>query len=202
MMNKKIAALAAALALGVAGTASAEGSSVSIKFTGKIVNTTCEIGVDNSSAAIDLGTYPVGFFVDQDTTTDAKQFNLKISGCKLTNQSDEYSEEAFPVNRIHLTFTDNGGSGTRTSGLLNLSEGSGAEHVGIGVQYKNSNQDWTNVFEQDGTSEILVSAMTVDSIGSDNQMIPMQAYMKPNNATNMPTAGEVNGQMTVTLSYE
>lgn len=203
-------AICALVACGVSNSVlAADVSSVTVDFHGKIVDTTCSIGIQGSQQKIELGTYPVGYFTSQSSTTEEKTFNLEISKCQLT-QDETYEDGKFPASRVHLTFTDTGNVGSapggvdRTNGLMNLTQ-DGADNVGIQVQYQDSGSSWQNVFDTTSSKELIASNMKVNTSSEGatvSNLIPMKAFMAPSDASQMPTSGEVNGQMTVTLTYE
>ena len=172
----------------------ADPQSVSVKFHGKIVDTTCTLGA--STKTVELGTYPVGYFTSINSKTEAKRFQLQISQCQLTTD-ETYEDGKFPVSRVYLTFKDDGTQPAdgRVNGLLNpygsTGDGSAAENVAVQVQFQKTYKvSDMNIEDNGGQGTAAVSS------------IPMQAMMSPTNETSMPTAGDVNAQMTVTLTYQ
>lgn len=195
-------------------TLAAEGDpSVVVNFEGRIFETQCEIGIENNST-VQLGQYPVGFFRNQDSESDAVLFNLEISRCRLTRATDNFeSADEIPASRVRLTFTDNGveDQTRERNGLLFLTGAEGqpsATNIGIRVQYENEGGDRTDVFDDAPTTDPLPVARTnykelgAQADGYPLYQIPMYASMKRTSSQTMPTSGEVNGRMTVTLSYE
>lgn len=184
----------------------AESQSVQIiKFHGKIVDTTCKLSATTDS--VELGTYPVGFFTSVNSKTEAKTFDLKIAGCQLTSD-ESYENGKFPASRVYLSFSDDGtqNDGNRVKGLLNRIYEDDAKNVAVQVQYKKTDGQFEDVFDTGSTREYQVSHMHVESnglVGSEAvNTIHMQAMMSPTNSSNMPSSGEVNARMTVTLMYQ
>lgn len=187
----------------------ADPQSVSVKFHGKIVDTTCTLGA--STETVELGTYPVGYFTSINSKTEAKRFQLQISQCQLTTD-ETYEDGKFPVSRVYLTFKDDGTQPAdgRVNGLLNpygsTGDGSAAENVAVQVQFQKADGEYKNVFDTEDTETYKVSDMNIEDNGGQGtaavSSIPMQAMMSPTNETSMPTAGDVNAQMTVTLTYQ
>lgn len=182
----------------------AESQLVQIQFHGKIVDTTCELSATDS---VQLGTYPVGFFTSVNSKTEPKSFELKIAKCQLTSD-ENYENGKFPASRVYLSFSDDGtqNDGNRVKGLLNRINEDDAKNVAVQVQYEKTDGQFEDVFDTESTKEYQVSQMHVESneqVGSDAEnTIRMQAMMSPTNSSNMPSSGEVNAQMTVTLTYQ
>lgn len=87
-----------------------------------------------------------------------------------------------------------------------------ARNVGIRVQYQAANKEYVDVFQKEASSSYTVSQMNYievkNGIGeayTDNTAfeynIPMQAHIARVNQ-NPVGSGNVNGQMTITMSYE
>ena len=183
----------------------AESQSVQIKFHGKIVDTTCKLSANTDS--VELGTYPVGFFTSVNSKTEPKSFELKIAKCQLTSD-ENYENGKFPASRVYLSFSDDGtqNDGNRVKGLLNRINEDDAKNVAVQVQYEKTDGQFEDVFDTESTKEYQVSQMHVESneqVGSEAEnTIRMQAMMSPTNSSNMPSSGDVNAQMTVTLTYQ
>lgn len=183
----------------------ADSQFVEIKFQGRIVDTTCTLRANTH--LVELGTYPVGFFTSVNSKTEPKPFELQIAECQLT--SDEtYENGKFPASRVYLSFSDNGiqNDGNRVKGLLNRIYEDDAKNVAVQVQYEKTDGQFEDVFDTESTKEYQVSQMHVESneqVGSEAEnTIRMQAMMSPTNSSTMPSSGEVNAQMTVTLTYQ
>lgn len=183
----------------------ADSQSVEIKFQGRIVDTTCTLRANTH--LVELGTYPVGFFTSVNSKTEPKPFELQIAECQLT--SDEtYENGKFPASRVYLSFSDNGtqNDGNRVKGLLNRIYAKDAENVAVQVQYEKTEGQFEDVFDTDSEKTYQVSQMHVENdeqVGSEPlNTIHMRAMMSPTNSSTMPSSGNVNAQMTVTLTYQ
>ena len=231
MMQKKIlAALAvAALSAGMSMNAFAAGAdevnkSVTVEFSGNIVDSACEIGIEK--ATVTLGDYSVLLFNKDGYETTPVDFNLEIGKCRLIEKADGDPNQAqeFPVDRVRLTFQDNGTQGFgrdgQRGGIMYLTDTErSAKNVGIRVTYESAAGEYVDVFTGgEQTDAIAVSNMNWTEIqsgivtGPDGEIkqanydnfkynIPMRANIaRVNNEA--VTTGEVKGQMTVTLSYE
>ncbi len=226
MQKKVLAALSVSLlSVGLsmnslAATADSVDQSAVVKFTGKIVDTACEIGTDIEGEAVPLGTWPTIFFNKDGAETDKVAFNIEISKCKLTEAGTGYSEAmGFPVDRVKLIFRDDGtvGSGrdNRGGSMFLTQTTRPASNVGIQVEYE-STTGYQTVFNSSETAPIALSDIKIQTLTTDNPnnlkdpipnpelysyAVPMRAnIVRVNN--NAVGSGEVNGQMTVTLSYE
>lgn len=190
-------------------------NSAQVHFHGRIVNTTCDVTINNSTnSTVELGTYHTSYFTSDASTTSPVKFDLVLSHCQLVEPSDSddngFQNGEYAAERVVLTFEDNtDSSDARQLGMLTPKEGS-ADNVGIQVQYLKANgsegtdADYDNVFQWDAARDIHPSEMEykVQETGSNaTNTFPMRAYMRPWSADAMPTAGEVNGRMTVTISY-
>lgn len=232
-MQKKllVALCAAALSAGlsmnsIATAAEAESVSqkeISVKFNGRVVETTCEISSSVKSNAVELGTYPTAYFDDK-RETPAVEFAIEIGKCVLTKSVSDTNKTGYglatnedhgvttdkftvvPTDRIQLTFTDKGtfGNPNTRNGYMLLTE-KGAENVGIRVQYAVSKDDFQNVFDQTGLTTLTASKMYIDDVSNGvtpSYEIPMKASMFKTIGGSNVTAGTVKGEMTVTLNYE
>ena len=218
-MQKKllIAFVAATFTAGLnVNSFAAENQSAIVNFEGRIVDTACEIGTDLNGAAVQLGTYPTIYFNDTRTHTDNKGFNIVISKCRLTTEEGYGDAYEFPVDRVRLTFHDDGNNSsgrTERNGVMFLTDSDVvARNVGIRVQYQAANKEYVDVFQKEASSSYTVSQMNYievkNGIGeayTDNTAfeynIPMQAHIARVNQ-NPVGSGNVNGQMTITMSYE
>ena len=213
-MNKFLLSALAAAAISSLSLPAVAADSAQVRFHGRIVNTTCDVTINNSiNSTVELGTYHTSYFTSDASTTSPVKFDLVLSRCQLVEPSDDnndFQNGEYAAERVVLTFEDNtDSSDARQLGMLTPEEGS-ADNVGIQVQYLKANgsegtdADYDNVFQWDAARDIHPSEMEykVQETGSDaTNTFPMRAYMRPWSADAMPTAGDVNGRMTVTISY-
>ena len=203
----------------VSETGSTSAKQITVKFKGKVINNPCEISTDIGPSSVRLGTYPVAYFDGNDTTKEVP-FLLKIGKCRLTRTQTEYTEAKdgyveVPANLVKLTFTDHGqhAGATRPNGLMGLtapSEGAqSAQGIGIQVTYQARDKSFQNVFTDQDSSQINVSDMHFflgEGSNEDGKSLFYTIRMKANMAkigeNAVVTAGDVNGEMNVSLSYE
>lgn len=193
----------ALLAGAVCGAAFAEDSvtnTVTINFTGRIIEETCSFDSQSKDKTVDLGVYSLSYFKSGNTETELKPFNLNISGCTLSQAG---SQENLPTNHVRLTFTDtNNKSSAQSNGLLtNGATDDAAENIGILVQYKGSEDPKAQLFENNSTGKQIRELQDFDigELPSNNAQLEFFAAMKRTSDSAEPTAGKVSGQMTVLL---
>lgn len=212
-MNKFLLSALAAASISSLSLPAVAADSAQVRFHGRIVNTTCDVTINNSiNSTVELGTYHTSYFTSAASTTSPVKFDLVLSRCRLVEPSDDnnFQNGEYAAERVVLTFEDNtDSSDARQLGMLTPEEGS-ADNVGIQVQYLKANgsegtdADYDNVFQWDAARDIHPSEMEykVQVTGRDaTNTFPMRAYMRPWSSDAMPTAGDVNGRMTVTISY-
>lgn len=181
----------------------ADTNTATITFTGRITEEACSFSSNTQNQTVNLGVYPKSYFANKDTTTEAKPFNLKISGCTITKTDDG---ENLPADRIRLTFTDINNASAVSNGLLaNAVQPGAAENVGILINYKASNDTTahTPLFANDaaGAQVRTLNQFAFVKDGAEvvtEATLDFTAAMKPTSAT-LPTAGLVKGEMKVTL---
>lgn len=212
-MNKFLLSALTAAAISSLSLPTVAADSAQVRFHGRIVNTTCDVTINNSrNSTVELGTYHTSYFTSDDSTTSPVKFDLVLSRCQLVEPTDgnDFQNGEYDAERVVLTFEDNTDSNdARQPGMLTPEEGS-ADNVGIQVQYLKANgtegndADYDNVFQSNATRDIHPSEMKHEVLGTGRKAtntFPMRAYMRPWSADAMPTAGNVNGRMTVTISY-
>lgn len=227
-MQKKllVALCAAALTAGLsmnsfAADEDAKTSQAVINFHGKIIDTPCEIGLEDGKNTVELGTYPTEFFQKNGAETDKVNFNLVIGKCSIErhvpDNDYDYNEETgvlfIPATRVKLTFIDNSAenTGAARNGLMNLTsvDANTAQNIGIRVQYFQQGDKSKGAAKDLFETQAMTRAMSLSEIyyeretdGGFKQFVPMTANMARVSDQVSVTSGEVNGQMTVLLSYE
>ncbi len=209
-----IAALACGWSVGSPAAGDGDGSGpLTIRFAGKIIDTACELSTDMQDETIRLGTFPTQFFRNSraGVETDAVPFEIIIKRCRLVSggQKAGYGADgAFPVERVKLTFTDEGASGQKRerNGILSMPAGEGrqAENVGVLVKYKSAGNRFENVFNDAPVRTLSIPKMRYEARGSKNSPeyhFPFRASMA-STGTGPVTQGSVHGRMSVTLAYE
>ncbi|PHM26109.1 fimbrial protein [Xenorhabdus budapestensis] len=148
-----------------------------VKFEGKIVESTCTIGSDSDNI-VDMGIYLKSGIVGTSGTEvlgSKKDFKIKLTGCPVTA----------PVSRMVVTLS--GTNDTHNPNLLKI-DSSGAEGIGIGVYSK--------------SKLINFSAPKLDdiNINSADMEIPLQVAYVSNGET--VTAGKANSTLSFSIDYK
>ncbi len=188
------------------------GSTLSIRFEGRIIDSGCELSTNQKGDSVYLGTYPTRFFRNYrpQVETESVPFELVIRRCRLikSDKNTKLGTEDFPVERVKLTFTDEGIPDARRArdGIMFASkeDESCARNVGVRVKYKNSNNKFANVFDDATSKDISISGMQyklTSREGVPEYRLPFKANMVAT-GTGPVSHGSVNGRMTVTLTYE
>ena len=219
-MSKKFLVALSIVALGcgwcassLAADAEKAKSSLSVQFKGRIIDAGCELSTDAQGNAVHLGTYPTQYFRQYRSRVESDHvpFELIIRRCHLVDgdqKAKNESDEALPIDRIKLTFTDDGvtSSNREHDAILYAPDEkeSLAKNIGVLVEYKNLSNRFENVFGNEPSKDISLSGMQYTAHanhGSPEYRIPFRACMAAT-GTGPVTQGSVQGQMTVTLTYE
>lgn len=204
-MKPHLLAVLSAFACSAAFAASSGNNTATISFSGRITDQACVFDSSATSRSVQLGVYPTSYFATKGATTEAKPFELKIAACKISMKDDG---ENLPADRIRLTFTDVYYKGSNQSnGLLtNGATESAAKNIGILINYQahNDSDAKTPLFAESSSG---VQQITLDKFAyaaeagdvSDGATLKFKAAMKRTSATEAPTSGRVEGQMTIRL---
>ncbi|WP_368758796.1 fimbrial protein [Klebsiella oxytoca] len=182
-VNKRMAArlTAAALALASYGTLAA---SASVEMTGEVVDSTCALAPSSQSVSVDLGRPSVGDFTGQPAgyAATSSSFNLQLEGCS------------------GITGLQVWASGAQTEpGLTNAIKNtatSGATGVAMQI-FHNSNTSVALNPNADATSAL---SLTVPDTAT--HQLDFTAKMVKIAAAQTPTAGPVEGHVTLNVGYQ
>lgn len=153
--------------------------SYNVKFTGKIVSSTCEISTDSTNQTVPLGDHISSDFSAIGVTTQPVNFKIKLMNC-----SDK-------VSGASLTFT--GDTDTDDATLLALSDtgmgSSGILATGLGVQ----------LLDKDKNSLPLNKPVLSSLTTGDNTL---DYYLRYKSTKSVVTAGDATAVMYFDIQYQ
>lgn len=172
MKNKII--LATALMAGLAGTAYAENGT--IRFTGNIIDTACEVSTESQNQTVNLGDVGTNAFPAAGSTAAPARFTITLNNCPSS------------VSSASVRFDGTGDASN--SQILALDSGQTAKNVGVAI------------YEQNSTTLIPIGSdsqdVTLSSEGS-NELTYIAKYY----ATAVPVeAGTANSMTTFSIIYK
>ena len=184
--------------LGSAVAQAAASDTHTVDFTGLIYESGCQIDNDNSNKTVDLGAASASFLKTSTNKTSEKNFNIKITGCKLLSDSTSYEAGAIPLELVQLTFEDTkaSASGSKDPNALTAvkadAEGESAQ-VGIHVKINTTELNFNSGRTKAKLSDVGITP-GVDAT------VPFTAWFQGINGQD-PVAGNFKGQMTIGFEY-
>ena len=173
-----------------------------VNFHGKLVASGCTFESDSQNKNVDLGYYAADLINEGNESTHRK-FDLKIGSCKLTDTAASDSPEELPIELVQLTFQDEyrgaGYSGTALAGRMTQAS-SGTLNTEIHVKLGDE-LVFDGGKEELKLSEVKTSGgLVLNTVGSSGATLNFEAWMKKESNASAQ-AGDVYGQMTITLTY-
>lgn len=182
--------------LGSAVAQAAASDTHTVNFTGLIYESGCQI--DNDNQTVDLGAASASFLKTPTNKTSKKNFNIKITGCKLLSDSTSYEAGAIPLELVQLTFEDTKAraTGPRDNKALTAVQATAdtqSAQVGIHVKIKE-----TELTFNTGRTKAKLSDVGVDA--GTGTTVPFTAWFQGIDGQD-PVAGNFKGQMTIGFEY-
>lgn len=187
--------------LGSAVAQAAASDTHTVNFTGLIYESGCQI--DNDNQTVDLGAASASFLKTPTNRTSEKNFNIKITGCKLLSDSTRYEAGAIPLELVQLTFEDTKAraTGPRDNKALTAVQATDqsvqatdqSAQVGIHVKINTTELTFDN-----GRTKAKLSDVGVDA--GTGTTVPFTAWFQGIDGQD-PVAGNFKGQMTIGFEY-
>lgn len=114
-MNKVLLPLAA-LVLSVI-TSNAMAANGTVKFTGEIKQSTCQVTSNTQNKEVYLGTYPTSAFPTVGAKSAAKAFQISLDRCDAGDYTLRFEGNTVAGNPDLLSVSNVGGTGTAATGL-------------------------------------------------------------------------------------
>lgn len=182
--------------LGSAVAQAAASDTHTVNFTGLIYESGCQI--DNDNQTVDLGAASASFLKTPTNKTSAKNFNIKITGCKLLSDSTSYEAAAIPLELVQLTFEDTKAraTGPRDNKALTAVQATAdTQSAQVGIHVKINETELTF---NTGRTKAKLSDVGVDA--GTGTTVPFTAWFQGINGQD-PVAGNFKGQMTIGFEY-
>jgi major type 1 subunit fimbrin (pilin) len=178
---KKVLLPLAALVLSVTAS-NAMAANGTVKFTGEIKQSTCEVTSDTQNKEVYLGTYPTSAFANIGDKSASKAFQISLDKCDAGDYSLRFDGNTVAGNPDLLSVSNVGGTGTAATG------------VGIEITDNNNKPfaigDGSNIKDD-------VAKVTVDASGKAT--FNLQARYRSFSAV---TAGLANATSPFTIEYK
>lgn len=188
--------------LGSAVAQAAASDTHTVDFTGLIYESGCQIDNSISDKTVDLGAASASFLKTSTNKTSEKNFSIKITGCKLLNDSTRYEAGAIPLELVQLTFEDTkaSASGSRDVNALTAVQATNdSQSAQVGIHVKINATELT--FDS-GRTKAKLSAVGITP-GKDAETgttVPFKAWFQGIDGQD-PVAGNFKGQMTIGFEY-
>ena len=188
--------------LGSAVAQAAASDTHTVDFTGIIYESGCQIDSDNSDKTVDLGAASASFLKTSTNKTSEKDFSIKITGCKLLNDSSSYESGAIPLELVQLTFEDTktSASGSRDDKALTAVKATAdteSAQVGIHVKINATELTFNNGRAATKLSDV---GITPGEDAVNGTTVPFKAWFQGIDGQD-PVAGNFKGQMTIGFEY-
>lgn len=167
-----------------------------VNFTGLIYESGCQI--DNDNQTVDLGAASASFLKTPTNKTSVKNFNIKITGCKLLSDSTSYEAGAIPLELVQLTFEDTKAraTGPRDNKALTAVQATAdTQSAQVGIHVKINETELTF---NTGRTKAKLSDVGVDA--GTGTTVPFTAWFQGIDGQD-PVAGNFKGQMTIGFEY-
>lgn len=190
--------------LGSAVAQAAASDTHTVNFTGLIYESGCQI--DNDNQTVDLGAASASFLKTSTNKTSEKNFSIKITGCKLLNDSTRYEAGAIPLELVQLTFEDTKAraTGPRDNKALTAVQATAdtqSAQVGIHVKINTAKNTTELTFDRGRTKAKLSDVgITPGEDAETGTTVPFTAWFQGINGQD-PVAGNFKGQMTIGFEY-
>lgn len=184
--------------LGSAVAQAAASDTHTVNFTGRIYESGCQIDNDNSNKTVDLGAASASFLKTPTYKTSEKNFNIKITGCKLLSDSTSYEAGAIPLELVQLTFVDTKASATGprdNKALTAVRATADTQSAQVGIHVKINKTELTF---NTGRTKAKLSDVGVDA--GTGTTVPFTAWFQGINGQD-PVAGNFKGEMTIGFEY-
>lgn len=178
--------------LGSAVAQAAASDTHTVNFTGLIYESGCQI--DNDNQTVDLGAASASFLKTPTNKTSEKNFNIKITGCKLLSDSTSYEAGAIPLELVQLTFEDTKAraTGPRDNKALTAVQATAdTQSAQVGIHVKINETELTF---NTGRTKAKLSDVGVDA--GTGTTVPFTAWFQGIDGQD-PVAGNFKGQMTI-----
>lgn len=182
--------------LGSAVAQAAASDTHTVNFTGLIYESGCQI--DNDNQTVDLGAASASFLKTPTNKTSEKNFNIKITGCKLLSDSTSYEASAIPLELVQLTFEDTKAraTGPRDNKALTAVQATAdTQSAQVGIHVKINETELTF---NTGRTKAKLSDVGVDA--GTGTTVPFTAWFQGIDGQ-VPVAGNFKGQMTIGFEY-
>lgn len=182
--------------LGSAVAQAAASDTHTVNFTGLIYESGCQI--DNDNQTVDLGAASASFLKTPTNKTSEKNFNIKITGCKLLSDSTSYEASAIPLELVQLTFEDTKAraTGPRDNKALTAVQATAdTQSAQVGIHVKINETELTF---NTGRTKAKLSDVGVDA--GTGTTVPFTAWFQGIDGQD-PVAGNFKGQMTIGFEY-
>lgn len=188
--------------LGSAVAQAAASDTHTVDFTGLIYESGCQIDNDISDKTVDLGAASASFLKTSTNKTSEKNFSIKITGCKLLNDSTRYEAGAIPLELVQLTFEDTkaSASGSRDEKALTAVQATAdGQSAQVGIHVKINATELT--FDSGRTKAKLSDVgITPGEDAETGTTVPFKAWFQGIDGQD-PVAGNFKGQMTIGFEY-
>lgn len=186
--------------LGSAVAQAAASDTHTVNFTGLIYESGCQI--DNDNQTVDLGAASASFLKTPTNKTSEKNFNIKITGCKLLSDSTSYEAGAIPLELVQLTFEDTKAraTGPRDNKALTAVQATAdTQSAQVGIHVKINETELT--FNTGRTKAKLSDVgITPGGDAGAGTIVPFTAWFQGIDGQD-PVAGNFKGQMTIGFEY-
>lgn len=182
--------------LGSAVAQAAASDTHTVNFTGLIYESGCQI--DNDNQTVDLGAASASFLKTPTNKTSEKNFNIKITGCKLLRDSTSYEAGAIPLELVQLTFEDTKARATGprdNKALTAVQANADTQSAQVGIHVKINEAELTF---NTGRTKAKLSDVGVDA--GTGTTVPFTAWFQGIDGQD-PVAGNFKGQMTIGFEY-
>lgn len=186
--------------LGSAVAQAAASDTHTVNFTGLIYESGCRI--DNDNQTVDLGAASASFLKTPTNKTSEKNFNIKITGCKLLSDSTSYEAGAIPLELVQLTFEDTKASATGPGDnkpLTAVQATADTQSAQVGIHVKINETELT--FDSGRTKAKLSDVDITPGVDAGaGTIVPFTAWFQGIDGQD-PVAGNFKGQMTIGFEY-
>lgn len=188
--------------LGSAVAQAAASDTHTVNFTGRIYEPGCQIDNDNSNKTVDLGAASASFLKTPTNKTSEKNFNIKITGCKLLSDSTSYEAGAIPLELVQLTFVDTKASATgprdeKALTAVQATDDTRSAQVGIHIKLNQKGLTFNSGSSKAKLSEYSITPGVDAGAGT---IVPFTAWFQGINGQD-PVAGNFKGEMTIGFEY-
>jgi len=154
-----------------------------VKFTGEIKESTCEVTSDNKNKTVYIGTYPTTVFDVSGATSASKGFQISLKGCAVGDYSLRFDGKTVP-NHFNLLSVSSEGA-------------AGAAATGVGIEITDNNGKPFAIADGTDSSDDVPKA----TVGSDGKAV-FNLKARYRSFADVVTGGNANATSTFSIEYK